>query len=103
MQSRTFEKKLAPTFVLLCIGKSYSHNKPSSGNPVYRTASPGGTDHPGNRTTGVSVPLLHSEGLCHAVRYDGGRLHPPAPALRRRAGGPHNGPEYHRYRAVVQL
>ena len=78
-------------------------NQHSSGDPVYRGTSPGGADHPGDRAAGGPIPFLLSEGFCHAVRYDGGRLHPPAPALRRRAGGPHDGPEDYRHRAGVRL
>ena len=61
-------------------------SKYSSGDPVYRRTSPGGADHPGDRAAGGPIPFLLSEGFCHAVRYNGGRLHPSAPALRRRAG-----------------
>ena len=77
--------------------------KYSPGDPVYRGPSPGGVDRSGCGAAGGLVALLFSKGLCHAVRHDGGRLHPPAPALRRRAGGPHDGPEDHRHRAGVRL
>ena len=66
-------------------------------DPVHGRSSPGGVDHPGYCAAGSPVALLFSEGVCHAVRDDGGRLHPPAPALRRRAGDPHDGPEDHRH------
>ena len=38
-----------------------------------------------------------------SLRHDGGRLYPPTTALRRRAGGPHDGPEDHRHCAGVRL
>lgn len=78
-------------------------NKHSLGNPVYRGASLGGTDHPGHCAADGSAFLSFSKGLCHAVWHSGGRLHPPAPAFRSRAGGPHNGPGDHRHRAGVRL
>ena len=69
----------------------------------YGRSSPGGVDHPGHCTAGSPVALLFSKGVRHAVRDDGGRLHPPAPALRRRAGDPHDGPEDHRHCAGGRL